>query len=47
MMNTISEAVAAFGLLMIPVGIAVAVCFWRGVKAEIRERREKHGPDYV
>jgi len=38
--QALREALIAFGLLMIPVGIAVVWCVGRGIRAEILERRE-------
>lgn len=49
MIEVLKEVGNAMSLLLIPVWIAVAVCFIRGVKAEIRERKERrsYGPQNI
>lgn len=42
------QVMTAVGLLMIIPALAFVVCFVRGVRAEIRERKERrHGPEYI
>ena len=37
------QVMTAIGLLMIIPALALAVCFWRGINAEVAERRNRRG----
>lgn len=41
------QAMTAAGLLMVIPALAFVVCLVRGIKAEISERRDRRGPDYI
>jgi len=50
MNNDLRDALIWCGMLLSPVALAFVVCFVRGVRAEIRERKERRvcrGHHYV